>query len=236
MGDSFIPYGSDPATVGRRSAASSRSETRDGATATFYRDEVHIVDRKGRTFNGVGATFRIPGSAATPQPLWSIENTTGSTVRVELSRLVVGVAQTGANTTMPPWFYLFRTTTMPTGGQTIYKMHPDGSSAQTSVANVTIRQGASADGSLATSALTAAFVAPRLSTMFGSQLYTAVGHSTPLRFDLLAGVSNDPLEHGELVLAAGQALVLHVATAAAADNIATRSFLVDFAWNEHTLY
>ena len=225
-----MPYPTDPPSVGRRGAT--RSRTEDGVTKHW--DRVLVEDDKVRSFSGVGATFRIPGSAALAQPLWSIENTSGSAVLVGLRRLFVGVAQSAANTTHPPWLYLFRTNVMPTGGTPIPKVNPDGSSAQASAGNVTVRQGASADGTI--SAITAPLVVPRLATVFGSQLYTAVGHAEPQRLDMLAAVSDDALEHGDLVLAAGQALVLHVTAAAAADNIATRSFLVDYAFNEFTYF
>lgn len=234
MPDSYIPYGADPGTVGRRQATVKRTETRDGTTAEFNRDVVVLDDRRARTFKGVGATFRIIGSAAIPQPLWSIENTTGSAVAVALRRLYVGVTQTAANLTHPPWFYLFRTSTMPTGGTTMTKTHPDGRSAETSAGNVIVRSGASADATL--SAITAPFAGARLATLFGSQLYTAVGQGTPLRLDMLAGVADEAMEYGWLVLGAGQAYVLHVTAAAAADNIAARSFVVDFAWSEFTDY
>ncbi len=223
----------DPGVPGRKEASYTTTETSPEGSVVKHLPRVVVEDDMLRSFVGVGATFRIPGSAALAQPLWSIENTTGSAVLVGLRRLFVGIAQSAANLTHPPWFYLFRTTTMPTGGTAITKSSPDSRIAfASSAASVAIKQGASADGVI--SAITAPIVLPRLSSMFGSQLYTAVGHAEPLRLDMLSGISDQALEHGHLILGAGQALVLHVTTAAAADNIATRSFIVDFAWSEFT--
>lgn len=222
MATDNIPYPVDPATVGRRTAT--RSRTEDSVTKQW--DRVIVEDNRVRSFRAVGATFRIPGSAATPQNLWTIENTTGSAVAVALRRLHVVTAQTVANLTHPPWFALFRLSTLPSGGATMTKTHPDGRSADTSANNVVIRQGASADGTA--SAITATAAGARLATAIGGQLYTAVGALQPVTADLLENVTDE----GELVLAAGQALLLQAMTAAAADNIATRSYLVDFAFEE----
>lgn len=231
MPDSFIPYAADPATVGRRQATVKRSETRDGVTADFQRDEVIVTDRRVRTFRGTGSTFRTPGNAATPQNIWSIENAAaaGSGLVVSLRDLFIMSAQVTANATMPPWLTLFRTTTLPTGGITFTKVSKDTRDAASN-AGVVIRQTVSADGGAAT-AITAAFVAPRLATRIASQLYTAVGVYQSEPQDMLVGIPDD-----ELLLQPGQAYVLSVNTAAAADNIAGRSFWVDFGWTEFSEY
>lgn len=228
MSNSFIPYGPDPATIARRNASSKLNETRDGATADFFRDEVHVVPRRIYTFRGAGSAFRVPGSAALNQPIWSIENTSGSAVIVSLTALRVFSAQTVANLTHPPWYFMHRTTTMPTGGTAATKVAYD-STYTTSAANVIIRQGASADGTI--SAITAAVSGGRIATAIGSQLYTAVGTLQPQPVRMLEACPDE-----ELILQAGQAYVLYVTTAAAADNLATRSFLVDFSWEEFTTF
>lgn len=234
MPKSFVPYGTDPPSPGRRSATmKGPSETRDSVTAQFEYDEVIVRDHKIRSFKGAGASFRIPGNAALAQPLWSIENTSGSAVSVAIRRLQVTMAQSIANTTHAPWFYLFRTTVMPTGGTVMTKANPDGRSSQTSAANVIVRQGASVDGT-ATPAIVAPVVLPRLASMHGSNMGTNVGQITPLRNDMLAGLADEPQEHGELILGPAQAYVLHVTHAAAADNLTTKSYIVDFAWSEFT--
>lgn len=222
MATDNIPYGPDPATIGRRTAT--RSRTEDNVVKQF--DRVLVEDNRIRSFRGVGATFRIPGSGATPQNLWSIENATGSTVAVALRKLLVVTAQTVANATHPPWFALTRITALPTGGTPMGKAHPDGRSAEASSASVVVRQGASADGTA--SAITATAAGTRFATEMGGQLYTAAGVLQPLTADLLENVTNE----GELILGPGQAYLLQAITAAAADNIATRSYLVDFAFEE----
>lgn len=220
--DQFL-YPADPSPVGRRAAT--RSRTEDGVLKHWQR--VIVEEAQVESFHGIGSTFRIPGSQALAQPLWSIENTTGSAVIVEIKELQVATAQSVANTTMPPWFYLFRTTTMPTGGTQFTKTSVD-SRDSASAANVIVRGGASADGTI--SAITAPFVAPRLFSNFGGQLYTAVGVYQSLPVDV---IPSQAVGH-PLLLQAGQAYVLHVTAALAADNIAARSFIVSCRWNEFT--
>lgn len=218
-----IPYPQDPSAIGRRGATRSRTED----AVTKHWDRVIVEDERIRTFKGVGATFRIPGSAATPQNLWSIYNTTGSSIIVALKELWVTSAQTVANLTHPPWYTLTRITTAPTGGTAFTKTPVDTRDAA-SAANVEVRGGASVDGTAAT--ITATAAGQRLASAHGNQLYTAVGVLQAMRIDILAAVAND----FPLLLQANQGFLLQVNTAAAADNLATRSHIVDCAWTEFT--
>lgn len=229
MPDSFIPYGADPLTPGRRQATAKRpSAARDGTTDTFHHDLVIVDERRIKTFRGIGATFAIPGSAALAQPLWSIENTTGSAVIVSVERLFIWSFAGAASATIfiPPWAYTFRTTTMPTGGTAFTKISADTGDSG-SAANVTVRQGASADGTA--SAITAALVAPRLTQGHVSHWASMVGLAQPVPTNLLEGTPNN-----EILVRAGQALVVHANANAAADNATTRRWFLDFAWEEFT--
>lgn len=224
MATGDIPYGPDPASIGKRSATRYRTED----AVVRHWDRVLIENNRVYTWRGTGSTFRIVGSAALNQPLWSIENTAGSAVIVSLDKLRIFSAQTVANTTHPPWYYINRLTSMPTGGTTFTKIAADSTDAS-SAANVTIRQGASADGT--NSAITATPSGSRIAAGIGNQLYTAVGTYQSVALDLLGATPA-----GELILNAGQAYVVYVTTSLAADNLATRSFLLDFAWSEYTTF
>lgn len=228
MPDSFIPYGSDPATIGRRQATAKRTMTRDSVTSEFHYDEVTLVDRRVPTFRGAGATFAIPGNAALAQPLWSIENPLSTGIIVAVRDLFVWSFAGAASATIftPPWAYTFRTTTMPTGGTTFTKASKD-SRDSGSHASVIARQGASADGTA--SVITAPFVAPRLTQRPVSTWASMVGFANHEAQDLLESTVDN-----EILLQPGQALVVHGNAMAAADNAATRRWFVDFSWQEFT--
>lgn len=218
MADSFIPYGADPGTVGRRAATAKRNMTRDTVTADFHHDEVVVVERKIITFRGAGATFRIAGLASTPHNLWSIENAAGSTVLVALRYLNMYTVATAASATLVTPA-LFRITTLPTGGTTFTKTSKD--SRETSNASVAVRGASSADGTA--SAITATAAGQRLTsalqpTMVTSGVYTALGK------DLIMA------EEYPYILNAGQAYLLQNITASAV----TVHYVVECAWEEFT--
>lgn len=180
------------------------------------------------SFRGKFASFLIPGSAATPQNLLSVENAVGSGVLVAVRELKVFTSMTAASAVRSPNLSVYRITTAPTGGTVATKASMD--SGEASSASVTVRGGASADGTA--SAITATAAGARLHGAFANRLHT------------LAGVVNDQLpaelisqarDGQDLILRAGEFMLLQLAVAAAADNIATRFFLVDVEWDEFTL-
>lgn len=217
MADSFVPYGSDPGTVGRRAATVKRTMTRDGVTADFHHDEVIVADRRIRTFRGAGATFRIPGTAAL-QNLFTIENAAGSSVLVALRHVrlwVVGTAAV-ANLVTPS---VYRITTLPTGGTTFTKTSVD--SRESSNASVVLRGAASADGTA--SAITATVGGGRLaSALLPTMVTSGVFPAAPV----------DIVHHSDYdyVLNAGQAYLLVNITASAT----TMHYVVDVEWDEFT--
>lgn len=226
MANDNLIYPADPSPAGRRAAT--RSRTEDAVTKHWLRTITE--DERIRTFRGAGATFAIPGSAALAQPLWSIENVTGSGVIVAVRDLYVWSFAGAASATIfiLPWAYTFRTTVMPTGGTTFTKVSKD-SRDSGSNANVIVRQGASADGTA--SAITAPLVAPRLTQRPMSSWASMVGFAQPVVADML-----ESMVQNEHVLQPGQALVVHGTAAAAADNATTRRWFVDFSWEEFTEY
>lgn len=108
------------------------------------------VAYKGRT-----CSFRVPGRAGTAgQKLFALHNATGSTVNVDISKIVIDAAQTvvKAVTVLPPVIKAVRFTTVPTNG-TVLTKNPEDSSL-TSKAAVTAWNDASADGTSSATALT----------------------------------------------------------------------------------
>lgn len=224
MANSDIPYGPDPVVVGRRSATKSRVED----SVTRHWERVIPEDNRLRTFRGAGATFAIPGNGALAQPIWSLENTSGSGVIVAVRDLFIWSFAGAASATIfiAPSAYTFRTTVMPTGGTTFTKVSKDTRDSG-SAANVIVRQGASADGTA--SAITAPFVAPRITQRPVSHWATMVGFAQPIPADMLESTVDN-----EILLQPAQALVVHANANVAADNAATRRWFVDFAWEEFT--
>ncbi len=230
MPDSFIPYGPDPATSPRKDATAKRTETRDGVSAEYHRSEVLIARRRITTFRGRVSTFRTIGAGATPQNLFTIENATGSPVLVALRLLRIWSHQVTASAVLPPWFSLSRLTTLPTGGTTMSKVSVDPRDAASN-ANVVLRQATTADGAALTAITATAGV--RQATGIAVQLYTAAAGLQPQNTDIVSWEVPDDFE---LMLGAGQAYLVQVITAAAADNIAGRSFHITCAWEEYTEY
>lgn len=230
MPDSFIPYGPDPATSPRRDATAKRSETRDGTTADFHRSEVLLARRRIPTFRGRVTTFRTVGSAATPQNLFSIENTGPAGFMVALRLLRIWSHQVTATAVLPPWYGLSRITTLPTGGTTMTKVAVDPRDAASN-AGVVLRQGTASDGGALTGITGTAGV--RQATGIVVQIYTAVGGVQPVATDVIAW---DVPDDFEMILTPGNAYLIQVIAAAAADNIAGRSFHVTCAWEEYTEY
>lgn len=212
---------SDPSPAGRYEAT--RSKTEDAITKHFPR----IITEPARTitFRGIYGSFRVPGSAATPQNLLTISNASGSTVLVGLRELRVWTMPTVATiTVVPPILSLYRITSVPSGGTAATKTSLDSREAASN-ASVTIRGPASADGTA--TAITATAAGQRLSAEYAAHQY-ALGLLHPIATDVLAAI---PVEY-PLIMAAGDSYLLQLTTAAAADNVATRHFVVECMWEE----
>lgn len=148
-----------------------------GAATSDPHDQyvVPTVDRIVSAMCSV-ATFRLTGAASSPTNLFTLENTTGSTVLVALRRLAV-LSQFTATTAylVASDFRLFRGTTVPSGGSTLTQ-HLLDTAYTTPPANVVARGPASADGTAA--AITYALPAGNpMTALAHPKLVTGVGYA-----------------------------------------------------------
>ncbi len=118
---------------------------RRGTASTDSWDQYVIpVEDSIISYKGRAATFRIPGNAAVTQNLASIHNATGSTILVDVNRIIVDLTSTAikALTVQQPVIRVYKVTVLPTGGTALAKASLD--SALTSSTSVELKQGASA--------------------------------------------------------------------------------------------
>lgn len=199
-----------------------------GGTAASGTDQyvVPVYDRI-TTFAGRSASFRIPGNAAVSQTLATLHNATGSTVLVNVNRIIVDELSTAikAVTVIPPVLRLYVITVLPTGGGTLNKVGFD--STYTSSASVTVRAGASADRTA--SAITATIpTTTRLAEFTTVRTITAAGVEFSGPYTFLDGPSALTLRALE-----GVAVVLEDAVVTTG-NPATDTYTVAFEWEEFT--
>ena len=190
-----------------------------------HRQVVIVADHGG--FTGRASTFRIPGIAGTVgQKLMSIHNATGSTIVVDVHKVVVDVLQTAAIavTVLPPIIRLWKVTAIPTGGSALVKVAED--SANASSASVTLLQGASSDGVGTTLAATLP-VGTIITSEFAPRLITAAGYEMSDRVEFMTG-------EGEVVtLRALEGLVLFADYTLATANPTTNSWICGIRWEEY---
>lgn len=172
------------------------------------------------------ATFRIPGNAATTQTLFTLENTAGSAVVINLRRLLVQMDATAVLTTFMPLIKTSRATAIPSGGTTISKAQFD--TASSSAANVIARGANASDGGAATViTATPGVVAWQQMAM---RLHTAVGQVLAPDNNLLPQlIENTGME---FKLRAGEAIMVQIVAAAGTSNPATNMYFVECAWEE----
>lgn len=190
-------------------------------------------DERVVSFRGEAATFRMIGSAATPQWLWQMQNAAGTAVLVAVRSVIVhhdhfaAVASTVANGI----FSLGRSTGTRAGGTALSKMSagvgPD--AAQTSDANVTHVGGASADGT--NSLITGLTAGSHMQRRMGNRMHTLVGQVLSPPLELVP----PQLAKDGIVLRSGDQLAATVSFGAAADNIVGFSYVVSVLWDEYTL-
>jgi hypothetical protein len=227
MPDSFV--GVPPDSTGKK------LRTRQRVIGANTVDEQYMIPVSDRvtTYGGRAATFQIPGRAGTAgQSLMQISNATGSGVIVAVERFAVDVLQTAimAVTQVPPIIRLHKGTGALTGGAALTKVAEN--TLETSNANVTLLQDASADGTLATTALAAAIPAGtigHLTQEWMPRLITAAGYEMADRFEFLDGDDDSQLIHP------GQHMFLRLAYTAAAANPASNLWLATIRWSEFTI-
>ncbi len=233
MPDSFIPYGPDPVTAGRRSTSVTLpSSTRDGVTTTFHRDEVIAYpDRRIVTYKGAVGTFRTLGRAGTVgQKIFAIHNATGSSVLVDVKSLNVSMYDTAikAATVPPPIIRAWRFTAVPTNGTVLTKRGDD--TSETSNASVTIWGDASSDGTGSATALTVTLPAAQfISQAPGLRMITAAGFETLREQGMLQYT-------GPITLRALEGIAVFLDYTVATSNPITDMWQVDAVWEEHTVF
>lgn len=184
-----------------------------------------IVGNNDITFDGAASSFRILGSAASPQNLLTIENGQGSGVILALREVSVVMDATAALVAVASSVRLHRTTALPTGGTQLGKVSSD--TQQTSAALVIARAANSSDGGAAT-AITATAAAGAVSTRIVTRLHTLVGQINADRIDLLER------EDQPLIIRAGEAILVQLTNATPANNPATNHYVVNCRWEEFT--
>lgn len=170
------------------------------------------------------ATFRILGTAATPQNLFTIENL-DATKLVTIRRLTVQMDATALLVSVMPQVKASRASAVPTGGTVLAKAQFD--TANASNANTIVRGGNAADGGVAT-----AIVATAGTVIW--QQYSMRMHS--LAGQVLAPDNNVlPLlvETNNFILRQNQALLVQIIASAGASNPATNNWFCNVAWEEN---
>ena len=169
------------------------------------------------------ATWRMVGTAATPQNLFSIENIDGSNL-VKIRRLIVMADETVALATVTPIYRVSRATGVPTGGTTLNKAQFDTNNS--SNANTICRCSTSSDGG-ANSGPTAT-AGDAIWEQLVMRVHTAVGQILMPDSELLPYI----VDTQDFILRLNQAMLVQVVAPAGGSNPATNHYIVACAWEE----
>jgi hypothetical protein len=204
-----------------------RTRERTVASETVAEQYVIPISERVASFKGIVTSFRTLGNAASPQNLFSIENAAGSTVLLAIRRMSIQMDATVANTSVACSFKTSRPTAVPTGGTTLSKVSFD--STQSSSSSVVARGATASDGGAAT-AITATAGSIGWS-QFAMRLHTGAGQVTMDDQSLVPTLCEDD----PIILRAGEALLVQVTNATAANNLATNHYIVNAMFEEFTL-
>ena len=169
------------------------------------------------------STFRILGTAATPQSIFTIHNPAASMVNLAVRGLNVATDSTATLTSVAPMIKLSRgATALPAGGtaltankyQTVY------AAAQA----VCLGGNASDDG--VASAITGVTAGPAIWTQSIDRLHSAVGWCVHPGYNLIPDVGTDLRQ---IILVPGESLLVQGVTAMAA----TTTIIVNCSWIEY---
>ena len=189
------------------------------------------TDERLISYKGRVSTFRTPGRAGTAgQKLFALHNATGSTILVDVEKIVVDMTATvvKAATVLPPVIRMWKVTVLPTNGTALTKVPED--SALSSSASVTVFGDASADGTGSASALTATLPAGTIITQeFAPRMITAAGFELMDRATFLEDVDE------RITLRALQGIVVFADYVLATQNPTTDMWLTTCRWKEYTL-
>lgn len=222
MTEVLVGVADQPAGAG---IAEIRTRPRDG-TGKLEQYIIPVSERVP-SFKGMVGSFRMIGSAATPQNLFSLEHATGSGLIVAVRRLSVQMDATALMASVAEQFKASRATGTPAGGQTLTKVGFD--TNQSSHANVTARCGASADGTnVAITGLTAGTTGWH---QFAMRMHTLAGQVLMEDESCIPIIcADDPC-----YLRPGETLLLQGINGTAANNLATNHYIVNCVWEEFTL-
>lgn len=192
---------------------------------------VDVDPRRTISYYGRSGSFRIPGRAGTTgQKLYAIFNAVGSTVLVDVEKVIIDQVETvvKAVTVQPPMVRAYRVTVLPTNGTAGTKVARD--TNLSSNASVTLFQDASADGTVSASALTATLPSGNiLDQGYGQRLITAVGYETADSIIFFQQIDE------RITLRAGQGVVIALDYTLATQNPTTDHWLVALKWTEYTV-
>lgn len=166
------------------------------------------------------STFRTLGIAASPQNVAALLNPVGSGKVIRVRRVGVTQESTAALLTIANNFELSRPAALPTGGTALSPVKRATSDADAVGSPL---GGTASNGGAATAIVATAGSALR--SLFGARMATAAGIMFPPEIVLF--VSDRPSD--DIVLAAGEALLLQSLTNAAA----TVHMLANFTWEEY---
>jgi hypothetical protein len=191
----------------------------------------YVVPMSNRSvsFCGCAATWRTLGSAASPQPLFSIENQAGSAVIVGVSKLTVEMDTTVALLTLAAEFQTYRPTSIASGGTVLTKGSID--TALTSNASVVLRGATASDGGAATAITAAAPATNPMWHQYAARANTLVATMVPDDYNMLPA---DIADVDWVPVRAGESLAVRV-IGTATNNPATNHYVVKCAFFEYTI-
>lgn len=206
-----------------------RTRERTVGGNTVAEQYVIPISERVASYKGACTTFRTPGRAATTQNLFSIFNTTGSSVLVAVRRLSIQMDATAALATVTKTIKTTRQTTAPTNGTAATKVPFD--SAQSSAANVEVRGDASADGTNSATTLTATPSANIAWSQLVMRLHTAAGQVIMDDDACIPSLCEDD----PVILRASEGLLVAIVAPTTATNPITDHMIINCMWEEFTL-
>jgi len=176
------------------------------------------------TYKGRASTLRTPGRAGTANAnIMTLWNGSGAKiVRVNGIGIDLTTTVVKAVTVLPPIVRIYRVTAAPTNGATLTKAAED--STLSSDANIVLRGDASADGTLAASALAATASGGALTQEFAPRLITAAGYEM---FDKTLFFDMYPL-----IIRPNEGFLVRLDYTLATQNPATDMWIAHVMWTE----
>ena len=172
------------------------------------------------------STFRILGTAAAAQNLFTIEN--GSTKIVVIRELTIQSDQTAALTGVSPLVKATRLAAFPTGGTVLVKVPFN--LGNPSESTIILRGANASDGGVA-SAITAT-PADTIYQQYLLRNHTLVGQVVMPTMPLLPKLNFKQGEELDVTLGYNQALLVHLLASAAGSNPATNFYVINCIWEE----